>query len=626
MSSQRALAAIVFTDAVGFSALAATDERRAFRLLEADFETMREIAGRFEGQSLKTLGDGMLLAFGSAVQALEWATEFQRIMRERAPDTDGPLFEHRIGIHVGDVLLSSDDAQGDGVNVASRLQSGAPPGGIWMSSTVHDLTRSRLNIQTVRRGAVELKNIPEAVEVFEVPPGPVQSGPGRRTPRAGIANPQRQTMGVLTFLTVAVVALAAAVIIILTRPGTAPGPVAERPDPTASELFRTMMPNVDRLIDEPGENDSGFRSESETENPPRPDAPSPAPNRDVALLIREAEASRARMAELEAQLREASKRAPAGSKIEPNSAGGTGATGKGLTAGGASGVGSGNVSAGSGADGKGVLTNGGTGTGGTGGVTSSGGNSNGPTSNRSGPAFRLPGRLASPPEPPIVMNDELFKISPAEEKRMADAIRRAFEAGETTREFGAKWREFGDIDRTSRLAAQFGRKSGDVDLAGFAPVKAKAKSDYRFLAIASWIEDNHSGDDPKIDLAAAYWVQLDGWFLSLKSSFLGTTKAKPWTLEHLGRKARAWAEFDRVVIEFDGKENGAKRWDELPPRVVGELGRAFVKERPTPERSLGWVMFMNEYGFPLAKRTTVRARTGSGSGDAGDALTPEDPE
>ncbi len=172
MGAQRALTAIVFTDAVGFSAMAARDESLAFRLIEADFALMRQLAALHQGQALKTTGDGMLLVFGSAVQAATWSMDFQTRMRERAKAEPGPFFEHRIGLHVGDVLLSEDDAQGDGVNVAARLQSGAPAGGVWVSATAYDLIKSRMEFNLVSRGKQDFKNIPAPIEVYEIPADP----------------------------------------------------------------------------------------------------------------------------------------------------------------------------------------------------------------------------------------------------------------------------------------------------------------------------------------------------------------------------------------------------------------------------------------------------------------------
>ncbi len=170
MDAQRSLAAIVFTDVVGYSALMARDEARAMDLFAQDLAVMRKICGRNDGQILKTMGDGVLMVFGSAVQAVASALEMQAAFTPTEPEAEKRLV-HRIGIHVGDVLLSESDAQGDGVNVAARLHEAAPPGGIWVSSTVYDIVKGRLPVTGVSRGNREFKNIPVPVMVFEISQG-----------------------------------------------------------------------------------------------------------------------------------------------------------------------------------------------------------------------------------------------------------------------------------------------------------------------------------------------------------------------------------------------------------------------------------------------------------------------
>jgi class 3 adenylate cyclase len=188
MSAQRSLVAIVFTDAVAFSALASSNEERAFRLLEADFGVMRSLASVHGGQVLKTMGDGMLMIFSSAAQALACSLEVQAKFRERIPTDDGPMLRHRIGIHLGDVLLSEADAHGDSVNIAARLQDAAPPGGIWISGTVFEVVKSRLPVQLLDRGPMLLKNIASPVHVLEVPgpegPLPIRLPQAPQAPQA----------------------------------------------------------------------------------------------------------------------------------------------------------------------------------------------------------------------------------------------------------------------------------------------------------------------------------------------------------------------------------------------------------------------------------------------------------
>jgi class 3 adenylate cyclase len=166
---QRALAAIIFTDVVGFSARMQADEETSLRLLERDFAVMREMCSRHEGSVLKTTGDGLLLYFTSAVQAVACALAMQRHFAEdarRLPPAE--TLAHRLGIHLGDVFVSEQDVMGDGVNIASRLQAEAAPGGICISQTVYDVVKNKLALQVINLGPRELKNIAQAMPVYRI--------------------------------------------------------------------------------------------------------------------------------------------------------------------------------------------------------------------------------------------------------------------------------------------------------------------------------------------------------------------------------------------------------------------------------------------------------------------------
>jgi class 3 adenylate cyclase len=186
--SQRSLAAIVFTDVVSFSARMHADEVGTLKLLERDFAEMRRLCTEHEGEVLKTTGDGLLLTFVSAVQAVACALAMQRRFAAAAKDqAPGGALQHRIGIHLGDVLIQDRDVMGDGVNIASRLQAEAEPGGICISQTVYDVVKNKLAMQVVSLGARELKNISSAVPVYRLlleaqglePAATVSPGSGR---------------------------------------------------------------------------------------------------------------------------------------------------------------------------------------------------------------------------------------------------------------------------------------------------------------------------------------------------------------------------------------------------------------------------------------------------------------
>ncbi len=167
--NQRTLAAIVFTDVVSFSSRMQADELGTLKLLQRDFVEMRRICAAHEGVVLKTTGDGLLITFTSAVQAVACALAMQRQFaaeaKGRAP---GGALQHRIGIHLGDVLVHDKDVMGDGVNIASRLQAEAEPGGICISQTVYDVVKNKLEMNVVSLGARELKNISHAMPVYQL--------------------------------------------------------------------------------------------------------------------------------------------------------------------------------------------------------------------------------------------------------------------------------------------------------------------------------------------------------------------------------------------------------------------------------------------------------------------------
>jgi len=187
--SQRTLAAIVFTDVVSFSARMHTDEVGTIKLLNRDFAEMRRLCAAHEGAVLKTTGDGLLLTFTSAVQAVACALAMQRQFAAEAKSLgSGEPLQHRIGIHLGDVLVHDKDVMGDGVNIASRLQAEAEPGGICISQTVYDVVRNKLEMKVLSLGARDLKNISHAMPIYHlVLEAQALDSSGRAGPPAGQA-------------------------------------------------------------------------------------------------------------------------------------------------------------------------------------------------------------------------------------------------------------------------------------------------------------------------------------------------------------------------------------------------------------------------------------------------------
>ena len=171
LRGQRVLAAIVFTDVVGFSALMAADEEHTLDLIRRDFRIMKQLCQRFEGKVIKTIGDAILMYFNSAVQAVACAQEIQSNLAELATNaTEQDVLIHRIGIHLGDVFFNGKDVMGDGVNIAARLQAESEPGGICISQTVYDVVKKPLGLKSTNLVPKRLKNIPESVLIYRIPP------------------------------------------------------------------------------------------------------------------------------------------------------------------------------------------------------------------------------------------------------------------------------------------------------------------------------------------------------------------------------------------------------------------------------------------------------------------------
>ena len=126
----RQLAAIMFSDILGYTALMGKDSAKALELVRLSKEIQKPLVEKHYGKWLKEMGDGAMAKFSTALDAVNCAVEIQKAARA---EFDGKL---RIGIHSGDITIENDDVYGDGVNVASRLESIADPGGIYISESI----------------------------------------------------------------------------------------------------------------------------------------------------------------------------------------------------------------------------------------------------------------------------------------------------------------------------------------------------------------------------------------------------------------------------------------------------------------------------------------------------------
>jgi TolB-like protein/class 3 adenylate cyclase/Flp pilus assembly protein TadD len=165
----RRLAAIMFTDMVGYSALAQRNDKLALELLEEHRQLLRDIFPRFHGSEIKTIGDAFMVEFASALEAAQCAIEIQRALAKRNADAPAERqIELRIGIHIGDVVHRGGDVYGDGVNIASRIQPLANAGGVCVSMDVERQIRNALETRFEKLAPTELKNISLAMDLFRI--------------------------------------------------------------------------------------------------------------------------------------------------------------------------------------------------------------------------------------------------------------------------------------------------------------------------------------------------------------------------------------------------------------------------------------------------------------------------
>jgi class 3 adenylate cyclase len=163
----RRLAAIMFTDMVGFSRMAQEDEASAMACVDAHRAMVRRLVSRHDGREIETTGDGFLIEFQSALQAVAFGIALQRQQGSHNSDAPpGRQFQIRIGIHLGEIESRGSTIIGDGVNIAARIEPLSPHGGLAISAAVHALLRGKLVAPFRSIGSPELKNITEALELF----------------------------------------------------------------------------------------------------------------------------------------------------------------------------------------------------------------------------------------------------------------------------------------------------------------------------------------------------------------------------------------------------------------------------------------------------------------------------
>jgi len=154
------LAAILFTDIVGYTSLMGENEEQALRILRENRKIQQSFIQKFGGTLLKEMGDGILARFSSVLNAVLCAKEIQKKIAEKDE------FKVRMGLHLGDIAIENGDIFGDGVNIASRLESIADPGGIYISESVTKAIRNHPEVNYIPVGSVKLKNVSYPVGIY----------------------------------------------------------------------------------------------------------------------------------------------------------------------------------------------------------------------------------------------------------------------------------------------------------------------------------------------------------------------------------------------------------------------------------------------------------------------------
>ncbi len=167
---QRRLAAILAADVVGYSRMMREDETGTLAQLKTlQKELLHPKVAEYGGRIVKTTGDGILIEFPSAVDAVQHAIDVQRAMAQRNTAVPDEIrMDLRMGINVGDVIVEGDDLYGDGVNVAARIEGLADPGGTCITSSVYEQVRHKLALEFEDMGEQMVKNIADPIHVYRI--------------------------------------------------------------------------------------------------------------------------------------------------------------------------------------------------------------------------------------------------------------------------------------------------------------------------------------------------------------------------------------------------------------------------------------------------------------------------
>jgi adenylate cyclase len=197
----RRLVPIVSLDVVGYSRLVGRNERQTLRLVQRVYDRLiARTIGRHGGKVFKTMGDGLLAEFQSVVAAVTWTAELQReIYERRIKAPGGELFQIRAGIVLADVLVAGDDLYGSGINLAVRVQSHSPPGGMCITKWMFQYLDGTTELEFTDVGPTELKNIAKTVRIYVWHPEGIKKQPAEQEQLPVVPPSNRPSVVVLPF-------------------------------------------------------------------------------------------------------------------------------------------------------------------------------------------------------------------------------------------------------------------------------------------------------------------------------------------------------------------------------------------------------------------------------------------
>ena len=192
LQTHRRLSAIVMADVVGYSRLMNEDEIGALKVIkDIQTELINPLVNQHGGRIVKTMGDGFLIEFASVVEATQCSIEIQKsILQFDGEDKGKKDIVLRFGVHLGDIIETEDDIYGDGVNIAARLESHSTPGGICISSAVHDQINGKVDYSFKEFGNLNLKNIKHPVKTYTLDADAIEAKLNDIEQNYGLFNPK----------------------------------------------------------------------------------------------------------------------------------------------------------------------------------------------------------------------------------------------------------------------------------------------------------------------------------------------------------------------------------------------------------------------------------------------------